>query len=150
MMVSCYTHRDKAIKYFDVVAVNQYPGWYFMPGKIKKARENLREALTALHDEHKKPVLVTEFGADTIAGLHALPGVLYSEEYQSELICALIEEMQSLDFVVAQHIWNFADFNTAQHHKRVGGNKKGIFTRDRQPKLAAHTVRALWKSLQKP
>ena len=47
--------------------------------------------------------------------------------------------------VIGEQIWNFADFRTAQHHIRVGGNKKGLFTRDRQPKMAAHLVRKLWK-----
>lgn len=27
---------------------------------------------------------------------------------------------------------------------RVGGNKKGAFTRDRQPKAAAHQLRRRW------
>lgn len=30
---------------------------------------------------------------------------------------------------------------------RVGGNKKGIFTRDRQPKMAAHHVRRRYHAL---
>jgi len=28
---------------------------------------------------------------------------------------------------------------------RVGGNKKGAFTRDRQPKAAAHALRQRWR-----
>ena len=35
-------------------------------------------------------------------------------------------------------IWDFA---TSQSLLRVQGNKKGIFTRDRKPKLAAHYFR---------
>jgi beta-glucuronidase len=30
---------------------------------------------------------------------------------------------------------------------RVGGNKKGIFTRDRQPKMVAHHVRKRYHAL---
>ena len=30
---------------------------------------------------------------------------------------------------------------TKQEARRVAGNKKGIFTRERQPKLAAHVLR---------
>ena len=29
-------------------------------------------------------------------------------------------------------IWNFADFMTKQEPRRVAGNKKGVFTRERQ------------------
>jgi beta-glucuronidase len=47
--------------------------------------------------------------------------------------------------VIGQHIWNMCDFKTGQSIKRVGAmNFKGVFTRDRRPKLAAHRVRALW------
>ena len=46
--------------------------------------------------------------------------------------------------LVGEHVWNFADFRTAQNFPRVGGNKKGVFTRDRQPKLAAHLLKRQW------
>ena len=40
---------------------------------------------------------------------------------------------------------NLADFKTAQAIKRPGGlNHKGVFTRDRRPKAAAHLLRARW------
>ncbi|MET3871804.1 beta-galactosidase/beta-glucuronidase [Puniceicoccus vermicola] len=52
--------------------------------------------------------------------------------------------MRDLDYVVGEHIWNFADFRTAQNFARVGGNKKGAFSRERQPKMVAHFVRKVW------
>lgn len=42
---------------------------------------------------------------------------------------------------------NFADFATSQSLLRVQGNKKGIFTRDRKPKLAAHYFRERWHQI---
>ena len=49
------------------------------------------------------------------------------------------------DFMVGMHVWNFADFKTGQGTSRVGGmNLKGVFTRDRRPKLAAHFLRERW------
>jgi beta-glucuronidase len=42
-------------------------------------------------------------------------------------------------------VWNFADFMTTKTVTRVDGNKKGVFTRDRKPKLAAHALRARWR-----
>ena len=46
------------------------------------------------------------------------------------------------DFLsTGEHIWNFADFMTKQEPRRVAGNKKGIFTRERQPKMSAHVLR---------
>ena len=44
-----------------------------------------------------------------------------------------------IDAVVGEQVWNFADFATTSGIMRVGGNKKGVFTRDRRPKAAPRT-----------
>jgi beta-glucuronidase len=49
--------------------------------------------------------------------------------------------------VVGEQIWNFADFATTNGLHRVGGNKKGIFTRERRPKSAAFALRQRWRGL---
>ena len=92
-----------------------------------------------------KPFIVTEFGADAMAGIHAQPPEMWSEDYQSDLIAAYLATMAKLPFVVGTHPWAFADFKTAQSIMRVGAlNLKGVFTRDRRPKLAARTLRRIW------
>jgi beta-glucuronidase len=50
-----------------------------------------------------------------------------------------------IDAVVGEQVWNFADFMTTPGIMRVGGNKKGAFTRDRQPKSAAFALRRRWR-----
>jgi beta-glucuronidase len=50
------------------------------------------------------------------------------------------------DAVVGEQIWNFADFATAPGILRVDGNKKGVFTRERRPKAAAHMLRKRWRN----
>jgi beta-glucuronidase len=48
-------------------------------------------------------------------------------------------------FVAGMHVWAFADFKTGQSSSRVAAtNFKGVFTRDRQPKMAAHFLRSRW------
>jgi len=43
------------------------------------------------------------------------------------------------------HVGNFADFKTGQGTARAAGmNMKGVFTRDRRPKMAAHFLRSRW------
>ena len=45
-----------------------------------------------------------------------------------------------------EHVWNMCDFKTSQGITRMGSmNYKGVFTRDRRPKMAAHMLRMLWK-----
>ena len=70
-------------------------------------------------------------------GLHALPAVPWSEEYQVAYLDMNHRVFDRIDAVVGEHVWNFADFTTISGTARVGGNKKGAFTRDRQPKAAA-------------
>ena len=41
----------------------------------------------------------------------------------------------------------FADFQTTEGPLRVDGNKKGIFTRSRQPKSAAYLLKERWGEL---
>ena len=54
---------------------------------------------------------------------------------------------ESDEFIAGEMPWNFADFATCQGPMRVGGNRKGLFTRDRRPKMAAHWFRERWKKL---
>ena len=112
--------------------------------QVEAAKKDMRKHLIGIYDKFKKPIIVTEFGADTIAGFHSLPAEQWSEDYQTELLMGLIEVMREFDFVIGEHVWNFADFRTAQNHSRVGGNKKGVFTRDRQPKMVAHFLKKKW------
>jgi len=143
-MITCKGDTDLVMDFFDVMGVNAYPGWYYLPGQVDAAKDQLRNSLTKMHAKFGKPILITEFGADTIAGMHSLPAEQWSEEYQTELVMGLIEVMRELDFVIGEHIWNFADFRTAQGFARVGGNKKGAFTRERQPKMVAHFLKQIW------
>jgi beta-glucuronidase len=46
-----------------------------------------------------------------------------------------------VDAVVGERVRNFADFATGPSFLRVDGNKKGVFTRERRPKAAAHHLR---------
>ncbi len=129
----------------DVVAINRYSGWYSHQGQIEEGTRALAGELDALHARHGKPIIVTEFGCDTLPGHHADPPEMFSEEYQAEFLESYLTMMDTRPFVAGQHIWNLADFKTGQGVLRPGSmNHKGVLTRDRRPKLAAHRVRALW------
>jgi beta-glucuronidase len=129
---------------FDVVCVNRYLGWSTDPGEIELIDAQLERDLLRWHERFGKPVLVTEYGADTVAGFHSDPPVLFTEEFQCEFLERYHGVFDRLDFVIGEHVWNFADFATKQSPVRVQGNRKGIFTRQRQPKAAAHLLRSRW------
>ena len=97
-----------------------------------------------------KPLMVTEYGADTISGFHTLPSSIWTEDYQWALIEKTTEAFDQFrethDGFIGEMIWNFADFMTQQDIKRAVGNKKGIFTRQRQPKASAYMLKKrYWK-----
>ena len=143
-LVSCFVPDDKAMHLFDVCCINKYPGWYEIPVQIDKAKESMNQMLDEIYNKFKLPIIITEFGADAIAGFHSLPAEMWTEEYQKDLILGLIDIMRTKNFVIGEHIWNFADFRTAQNYIRVNGNKKGVFTRERQPKMVAHFLKEKW------
>jgi beta-glucuronidase len=71
----------------------------------------------------------------------------WTEEYQVELLDMYHRVFDRVDAVVGEQVWNFADFATGPGVMRVDGNKKGVFTRDRRPKAAAHLLRQRWRQL---
>ncbi len=136
----------------DVVSLNRYYGWYENTGDLDAAvvQQSLAHELEAWRRRFpQQPLLMAELGADTLAGLHQLPAVMFSEEYQVELLALSLDCLARHDFVIGAHIWAFADFLTKQGLTRIGGNKKGIFTRNRQPKAAAHFLRERWSKARR-
>lgn len=131
-------------QHIDVMCINRYHSWYSDPGHTELIEMQVVNELTPWHEHFRKPLIVSEYGADTIAGMHALPSVMFTEEYQCEALDAFHRGFDRLPFLVGEHVWNFADFNTKQGVKRVVGNKKGVFTRQRQPKAAAFLLRKRW------
>lgn len=101
----------------------------------------VQEEATAWHQKYKKPVLMSEYGDDTMPGLHEvkgevllnvfltnlksctnnfsfqLPSFVWSEEYQAGSLSKHFEAFDSLrqkGFFIGEFIWNFADFRTDQ------------------------------------
>ena len=144
-LVGCQNmyERDLIIPAMDVVFINRYYGWYNLSGDLEAAKFALRMELDWWADKGK-PMVLSEFGADTVAGLHGAPAEMFTEEYQVEFYRAMDECLDERPFVVGEMPWVFADFNTCQGPMRVGGNRKGLFTRDRRPKMAAHYFRDRW------
>lgn len=136
---------EEAFEFCDFLCFNAYYGWYSEFGQLEDGCAKLSSELDALYAKYRKPVLLTEFGADSVAGWHAQPPEMFSEEYQVEMLTRYIEVLESKSYVVGEHVWNMCDYKTAQSVYRVGGmNLKGVFTRDRRPKMAAHQLRAMW------
>ncbi len=130
----------------DVICLNRYYGWYFGGPDLEGPEAALRKELE-YWTKVGKPVIFTEYGADTVMGFHDATPVMYTEEYQVDYYKMNNGVFDDYSIVVGEQAWNFADFATSQSLLRVQGNKKGIFTRDRKPKLAAHYFRGRWQGI---
>lgn len=141
--VSC-----KVAEICDLLIINRYRGWYDTEGNLRGAAALLKDELEGFHKRcPDKPIMLGEYGADTIAGFHDINARIFSEEYQVDFLRAYGDVFDSLPYITGEHVWNFADFATAENIKRVGGNKKGVFTRDRSPKMAAHFLKERWEGI---
>ncbi|CAJ0944699.1 unnamed protein product [Ranitomeya imitator] len=152
--------RDQGAPYVDVICVNSYFSWYHDPGHLEVIQLQLNNQFDNWYDKYQKPIIQTEYGADTIPGFHSCftheyavfgfqdPPLMFTEEYQALVLKhyhSVLDEKRT-KCVIGELIWNFADFMTAQTVTRVVGNKKGIFTRQRQPKSSAFILRdRYWK-----
>ena len=121
---------DVTLRLSDVICLNRYYGWYSFCGELKEAQKALREELEWWNAQDR-PIMMTEYGADTVAGLRDSTPVMFTEEYQVEYYKCTMKFLILWITFVGEQAWNFADFATCQGTGRVQGNKKGIFTRDR-------------------
>jgi beta-glucuronidase len=136
---------DEWLGLSDVICINRYYGWYSQSGDIAAGALVFDKELDDLHKLFNKPILVTEFGADTYPGIHLDQSEMFTEEYQTAFIKAYLDVANTKDFVCGMHVWAFADFKTGQNVFRFSGmNWKGVFTRDRRPKMAADYLHERW------
>lgn len=150
------SHKDDKIgDLLDVLMINRYYGWYDYMGAIETIRPALIGSLTGWSKKYPdKPMLISEFGAETLAGVHKSTSQIFSEEYQRDLIVehekvfdelAVAKNSTGINFIGSM-IWNFADFSTHESLSRVAGNHKGIFTQNREPKLSVEAVTKYYKA----
>lgn len=133
----------------DVICLNRYYGWYVDLGDLETAEIKMRKELDQWHEKYPdKPIMFTEYGADTIAGIHDIDErTPFSEEFQIEYYKMNEKIFDSLPYFIGEQTWNYADFQTKYGIFRMQGNKKGVFTRERQPKSIAHHLKNRWNNI---
>jgi beta-glucuronidase len=138
---------DQIADLFDVLCINRYYGWYVFTGDLATAEGVLEQDLRGWAQRFGKPIMMSEYGADTQPGLHSVWDSPWSEEYQADYLAMNHRVFDRLPEFIGEHVWNFADFGTGPGIHRVDGNKKGVFTRERKPKSAAFALRRRWTGL---
>ncbi len=140
--------RDISFSYVDLIAVNEYFGWYYgKPTDVGPMLDNLAAKFP------DKPILVSEFGSEAVPGWQKAspeaPGKDYSVQHQVEFLRAHLAQIfapQRRKFMAGGIVWIYNDFPDPH---RIGGdqpltasyrNSKGLVTEDRQRKPAYKTV----------
>ncbi|HEX7071772.1 MAG TPA: beta-glucuronidase [Rhodothermales bacterium] len=146
IIIPAHSPDDPALEACDVIGINRYFGWYTEPVDLDYAASRLGTEMDLLFERYGKPILVSEFGADAVPGAHSTTAQFFTEEFQTALIETYCRVADARPFCAGTHVWNFADFRTPQHFRRVIYNLKGVFTRTREPKRAAFFLREYWRA----
>lgn len=140
-------HNSLCYEWADFISLNRYYGWYVDSGDLQQGEYDLTAELEGWTQLNlNKPIIFTEFGADTLNGQKQVPSEMWSEEYQVDLLKMYGKVFDKLPIVQGELVWNLADFATEPSILRVNGNKKGVFTRERQPKMAAYFLQERWQN----
>ncbi|MFA3918809.1 glycoside hydrolase family 2 protein [Ruegeria hyattellae] len=116
---------DRLADHLDVIGLNQYFGWY-EPGF--EGLERLFE-----NSDPDRPVVISETGADAVAGMHGPDSQLFTEEYQAKVLTRQVEIAAQTEYVVGTFIWLLYDFRTDRRQTRHqrGWNLKGVIAADK-------------------
>lgn len=131
---------DRLIDYLDVIGINEYYGWY------NPDFEEL--ALLGNNSNPAKPVIITETGADALAGYHNSKSELFSEEYMEEVYRKQITILRKLEYVKGITPWILYDFRASRRHNRFqkGYNRKGLIAADKKTrKLAFYVLQKFYR-----
>lgn len=63
---------DKAAQFADILGLNRYHAWYSDVGEMEIVRKAAKVEATNWMLTYQKPLIYTEYGADTVAGLHTV------------------------------------------------------------------------------
>ncbi|MBF6626438.1 beta-glucuronidase [Tuanshanicoccus lijuaniae] len=140
--------KDEVMDLVDVISLNRYYGWYVSHGELDAAEKGLRKELETWQSLYpEKPILITEYGADTLPGYHSMWDIPYTEEYQVDYYDMNHKVFDSISNLVGEQVWNFADFETNISLIRVKGNHKGLFSRNREPKQIVRVIKKRWTEI---
>ncbi|NXR98794.1 BGLR glucuronidase, partial [Oxylabes madagascariensis] len=64
--------------YVDVICVNSYFSWYHDPGHLEVIPLQLTAQFENWYKTYQKPIIQSEYGADSVAGLHSVSVVVFA------------------------------------------------------------------------
>lgn len=125
---------DRLATHLDVIGLNEYFGWY-EPGL-----ENLDRLLD--NSDPDRPVVISETGADAVAGLRGPATRLFTEDHQAAVLQGQVDRAVGRDWIAGFFPWILYDFRTERRQTRHqrGWNLKGLVAADKHTRKAAFDV----------
>ena len=127
----------------DVIGTNEYIGWY---------EQGLTGPDTTTWDiRYDKPLIMTEWGGDAKAGLHAPAGstpAQFTEEYQAELYKHQIAMLNKIPQLRGTSPWMLMDFRSPRRLNpgiQDNFNRKGLISEQGQKKQAFFILQKAYK-----
>ena len=126
---------DPLQEYVDIIAFNQYIGWYDgRPEKLKTAEFDI---------QYNKPIVVSEFGAGALQGLHGSKDALWTEEFQEYLYDETLKMLEKIPQLRGVTPWILADFRSPRrvlNGIQDGWNRKGLISEVGEKKKAFYVL----------
>lgn len=136
---------DPLGQYVDLVAFNEYLGWYGgLPSACRTANWG---------SPYDKPLFISETGAGAKYGFHADSLTRFSEEYQAWYYREQIKMFQRMpENWAGLSPWIQADFRSPKRNNPIyqqGWNRKGLFSNEGKKKEAFYILQSFYKELKK-
>ena len=135
---------DPLGQYVDMVAFNEYLGWYGgIPSDIKNAK------FSTVYD---KPLFISETGAEALSDFKADSLTRFSENYQTWFYKEQIKMLHHMpDNFVGISPWILADFKSPKRNNPVyqeGWNNKGLIDHHGKKKPAFYILKAYYTEMK--
>lgn len=127
----------------DLTSFNEYAGWYW--GGQLSDLPNYKFTI-----KYDKPVIVSEFGGDALAGYHGDANTRWSEEYQESLYQNQLKMLGAIAGLRGMTPWILADFRATRRQHPVyqnGFNRKGLISNTGQKKKAFYVLQEYYRQL---
>jgi len=134
--------KDNMSDYVDVISFNEYVGWY---DGVKEKIDKVSWAI-----DYNKPTIISEFGAEGVAGYRGDASQMWTEDYQADLyrkMLRMIDERMTPS-LSGMSPWILKDFRSSRRllpQVQDGFNRKGLISDKGQRKEAFYILQKWYK-----
>jgi beta-glucuronidase len=126
----------------DVMGNNEYIGWY---GGVPETCDRME-----WQSPYKKPLIMSEFGAGALAGLHGEEDEIWTEEYQERVYEHQLRMLSRIPFLRGTSPWILMDFRSPRRplpEVQDFWNRKGLVSDQGRKKKAFSVLERFYREL---